>query len=417
MDLKTEEVFTAGGLPSITYFSRDNHRLENKLRRSLIMKGKMVSITGPTKSGKSVLCSKIIPPENSVWVMGGLINTEEDLWDIITSKLELAVEKNNEVSLEDGKKSSIQAKGTLNALFGKATVGSTIDRSSNTGIRTTDVYTLDKKQITLDYLIKNNIPLLIDDFHYIDRALQLGIVRALKGGVLEGLKVILLAVPHRSYDAIEVENEMTGRLYQIRIAPWEEQELLEIAKKGFEALNVNFPDEISQYFAKEAFGSPHLMQEFCLLLSFENNIYYKQDIKNTITVTPDYESFFEEIVETSTSNVIFEKLATGPANRGERKEREFKSGRQGDIYEAILAALGEMQETSKVTPEDIRRKLQDILEPRSVPLKHQITNVLKQMDKIAKNDIKGEPAIDFKDDILHIVDPFFMFYIRWIQLV
>jgi hypothetical protein len=66
----------------------------------------------------------------------------------------------------------------------------------------------------MDYLIKNGIPLLIDDFHYIDRTIQLAIVRALKGGVLEGLKVILLAVPHRSYDAIEVENEMTGRYFK-----------------------------------------------------------------------------------------------------------------------------------------------------------------------------------------------------------
>jgi hypothetical protein len=76
-----------------------------------------------------------------------------------------------------------------------------------------------------------------------------------------------------------------------------------------------------------------------------------------------------------------------------------------------------MNETSKITREDIRRKLQEILEPRSVPLKHQITNVLKQMDKIAKTEIKGEPAIDFKDDVLYIVDPLFMFYIRWVQLV
>lgn len=416
MDLNTEDVFTAGGLPSITYFSRDNFRLENKLKRSLKMNGKMISITGPTKSGKSVLCNKVIPPENSVWIMGGQINEEDDLWNIITSKLQIAIGRSDEEASENGKKSSIQAKGTFNALLGKASIGSSNDRSSKTGTKTTDVYTFDKKQITIDFLIEKSIPLLIDDFHYIDRSLQLSIVRALKGGVLEGLKVILLAVPHRSYDAIEVENEMTGRLFQIKISPWEEQELLEIAKKGFEALNLNFPEEIVDCFAREAFGSPHLMQEFCLLLCYENDIYYRQDIKNSITTIPNYGEFFEEIVSTSTSNVIFEKLAMGP-NRGDRKERNFKSGRQGDIYESILAALGGLQETSRVTPEDIRQKLVEILEPKSVPLKHQITNVLKQMDRIAKNDIEGEPAIDFKDDILHIVDPFFMFYIRWVQLV
>ena len=57
--MEVTEVFIVGGLPDVTYFSRENYKLETKLRNSLKLKSKIISITGPTKSGKSVLCKKI----------------------------------------------------------------------------------------------------------------------------------------------------------------------------------------------------------------------------------------------------------------------------------------------------------------------------------------------------------------------
>lgn len=52
--------------------------------------------------------------------------------------------------------------------------------------------------------------LVIDDFHYIPQDVQLSIVRGLKDLVFDGVGVILLAVPHRAYDVVRVEKEMTG---------------------------------------------------------------------------------------------------------------------------------------------------------------------------------------------------------------
>jgi len=64
----------------------------------------------------------------------------------------------------------------------------------------------------------------IDDFHYMPQHVQLGIVRGLKDLVFQGLGVVLAAVPHRAYDAVRVEKEMTGRVVQLPIDFWSEEE-------------------------------------------------------------------------------------------------------------------------------------------------------------------------------------------------
>ena len=56
------------------------------------------------------------------------------------------------------------------------------------------------------------IPLVIDDFHYIERKYQGEIVRALKSLIFDSLPVVLIAIPHRRLDVVKVEREMTGRI-------------------------------------------------------------------------------------------------------------------------------------------------------------------------------------------------------------
>lgn len=85
---------------------------------------------------------------------------------------------------------------------------------------------------------KLRIPLIIDDFHYLNRDFQGSIVRAIKPLVFEGLPIVFIAIPHRRYDAIKVEREMTSRIEPIQIPAWEIDELSKIAEEGYPLLNV-----------------------------------------------------------------------------------------------------------------------------------------------------------------------------------
>jgi hypothetical protein len=87
-------------------------------------------------------------------------------------------------------------------------------------------------------LVDERVPLVIDDFHYVDPAVQLQIIRNLKDPIFNGVPVIVVAVPHCAYDPVRIETEMTGRVEQLPIAFWSADELRLIPAEGFPALNV-----------------------------------------------------------------------------------------------------------------------------------------------------------------------------------
>lgn len=75
MSKRAGEIFIAGGQPNITYNPRKKHKLEEQLKDYLDTGYKLLSVTGPTKSGKTVLCRKIIPIKKGVWIAGGQVQS------------------------------------------------------------------------------------------------------------------------------------------------------------------------------------------------------------------------------------------------------------------------------------------------------------------------------------------------------
>ena len=77
----TTDVFTPAGVPTVTYVYRGEQDLETQLRRALKTPGLIISLSGPSKSGKTVLIKKVIPEENLIPISGGSIRSAEMLWD------------------------------------------------------------------------------------------------------------------------------------------------------------------------------------------------------------------------------------------------------------------------------------------------------------------------------------------------
>ena len=59
--LQTKQVFTPGGQPTVTYIDRAHLGLESALKRAMARGFSIISVTGQTKSGKTVLCRKVVP--------------------------------------------------------------------------------------------------------------------------------------------------------------------------------------------------------------------------------------------------------------------------------------------------------------------------------------------------------------------
>ena len=402
--IRLRDIFVPGGQPTVTYVDRSERKLEESLQRALDKGGALISITGPTKCGKTVLCRKVLEGTNFVWLDGGEINRPDDFWDVLIHKTNAFTDE----SVEHGKASGSAISGGVDA----GIAGVSGERGKSFDKRVSRSRSGPKSTIALDTLMASEATLVVDDFHYLDPDTQTQVVRALKQRIFNGLSAIVLAVPHRAYDAVKVETEMTGRLTQIFIDRWSKEELSEIAIAGAEALNIDFTSATLERFSEEAFSSPHLMQSFCSDLCLDHDIKTRSD--KHIMIGINNESDFFKRVAKDTQKGAFERLARGPRQRSDRLVRQFKDGKSGDIYMSVLIAIAKTGPASTLTYEDIRAKLKEILSEES-PQAHEITRVLQKMTEIAKDKIVGEPVLEWDEEtkILHIIDPFFAYFLRW----
>lgn len=62
----------------------------------------------------------------------------------------------------------------------------------------------------------------------------------------------------------------------------------------------------------------------------------------------------------------------------------------------------------------MRAALREILDD-DLPQRHEITRVLDEMVRIAREQIEGEPVLDYDAEMstLYISDPFFAYFLRW----
>lgn len=415
MKYHVNKVFTPGGMPRYTYVDRSGKNLEQRLEESRKHLCKLVTLTGATKSGKTVLVNRIFPrlEENNVWIDGGSIGNENDFWSQILNELKGATEFEETTSKEsiqniNGK---IGGKAGIPLLMeGKGEVSTGIGRKQSDSEKLKR--SLSPRAAAISALREHEIALIIDDFHYLDRHFQGDVVRAIKPLVFEGIPVIAIAIPHRRYDAIKVEREMTGRLLSIEVPSWSSHELTEIANKGFPLLKINASEKLKKRLAKESYGSPHLMQEFCRALCRINGI--EESLTHEVQIRSLDESIFHDVAE-GTGKIIYDRLAKGPRQRKDRIQRKLAKGGKVDIYKVVLFALAEMKPgMEKIEYEKLRTAIKCVLSD-NIPQAHEVSRVLDKMSEIASSDEASTPVIDWEkeEQILHITDPFFAFYLKW----
>jgi hypothetical protein len=90
--LHRDQVFVAGGQPTVTYVDRQEMHVERNVARAIASPNQIVSVAGPSKSGKTVLCRKILGDRQYVWIDGGEVDGIAGMWDGIASELNLPSE-------------------------------------------------------------------------------------------------------------------------------------------------------------------------------------------------------------------------------------------------------------------------------------------------------------------------------------
>lgn len=389
MALKAENVFKPGAYPEYTYVSRNYENTgisyELRLKQALRTAGCLTSLIGPSKMGKTILCEKVIGFDNIIEISGADFNTNSDFWAIVAAKVELPYqgEVTTERELNDG--------------------------NSREGDGKKEKYILSKDKI-IQYYKDNEKVLVIDDFHYASKEMQMKMAQQLKDAIRKELKVVVVSLPHRADDAIRQNADLSGRLSLINIETWKEKDLKEIALKGFKQLNINITDEVAGQLAIECLTSPQLMQYICL------SICILLEDKNEDTVKAD---MLENAYQFTTVNFnysdVVNVMSKGPNPRG-KKRKLFKTltGKELDLYGLIVESIAKNPPVMEMDFEILYDRIINLIPADAVkPDKQSVKNHLNNLQTILKEKEEIYRAIEWKDGTVYILDPLFLFYLRW----
>lgn len=394
--LRASEVFKPGAFPKYTYISRlstsFNFSYELRLKQALSTPGYLTSIIGPSKTGKTVLCDKVIGLNNMVSLIGSDFKHAKDFWTIVANKVGLSLEGE----------------------YTEKTVLKGSDfRPEDRSVSTREKYIANKDKI-IQHFVEHELILVLDDFHYAPKELQLDIAYQLKEAIRREFKAVIISLPHRADDAIRKNADLSGRLNLINIEPWQEDELKEIALTGFRELGIEISDSFATKMALESLTSPQLMQSICLNLSLILDLDANEGIKTITNEEKLVESYRFTTINFPYQEVV-KKIEAGPSTRGQkRKSYEIEDGEQVDIYHLLLKAITLDPPAVKISLDELKERVDRLtIQSKEKIERKKIKDSFQKIHEILFASELIYQVFEWKDDQLFILDPLFLFYVRW----
>lgn len=389
MQLKAENVFKPGAFPEYTYVSRNYENTgisyELRLKQALRTAGCLTSIIGPSKMGKTILCEQVIGLDNIVEISGADFNENVDFWATIAAKVGLPYM--GEITTERS-----------------ATEGNNKESDSKS-----EKYVLSKDKV-IQYYIENEKVLVIDDFHYASPEMQMKMAQQLKDAIRRELKVVVVSLPHRADDAIRQNADLSGRLSLINIETWKEEDLKKIALKGFDKLNIKIENSIAEKLAVECLTSPQLMQYICLSICTLLEDEEKQEINDDIL----QRAYKFTTVNFNYADVV-SVMSKGPNPRGQqRKHYQTIDGKELDLYGLIVESLAKNPPLMEIDFDTFYNRIIQLIKTTDTKLdKQTVKNHLNSLQGILEGKEEIYRAIEWKDGTIYVLDPLFLFYLRW----
>jgi len=393
----------------VTYNPRTSRNLESELASYLGQSGKALFITGPTKCGKTVLVERALGRSNSVWIQGSDLKSIDVFWTSIVDAL--ALYDSAELATTEQQTDGSAVRGGIRAPvveFG----GQLTESSTSTSSRK---YSRSRSHADLarEALERNPRPIVVDDFHFLSKPVQKEVARAIKE-LIRFNHVIMIAVPYDALAAVRSEPDLGGRVWDLKVVPWELDELAYIAAKGFAALNLTDANgQLAAALASESFGAPFLMQQLCFDLCQVAGVRGPQAPDTQILPPSDWNDFFNRIAN-RVQPPIFDGIKNGAKTKGQPRlsRRIVGTDHSTDGYGAVLLALKECGPTPVTDLGTLSRAAAKLVEP---PQTSQLmSGTLGHMSDIAdRGRGTGDAAMVYTGERVHVLDPFLLFYLKW----
>lgn len=413
--MRATDVFTPKGEPSFTYVKDHLIQKTKDLLQDLSAGPCVVSLSGPSKSGKTVFIEKTLGRDNLIKVNGAGVKSAEALWLKVFSvigtpiKVVETIEKNSSSSLGAKVEGGVPllTKGEVSTA---GTWGSKKAEAAETA--------LDYVALLIKELGNSEYIVFVDDFHYIDIDVQQEIAKQIKEGIEGKVQFVCASVPYRSDDVLLANADLRGRAYKVDFEYWAHTELAKIGRTGFDALNLKVSPAIIEALASEAAGSPQLMQTLCLNLCFDTGY----DIRPNVTVIIEASlDLLKRICRRTTANNDYSStvaaMKDGPKTRGKyRKSYVLQDSLTAmDVYPLILLGIACNPPCLTLKSSDLTARVQGLCHGEQ-PGSGSIVTSCRHIVSIA-NEAEGRQVIewDAERNLLDIRDPYLLFFLRWGQ--
>ena len=413
-DFEISQIFTPNDTPTVTYVGRDDLRLEEKLRTAVKLPKMVVSVCGPSKSGKTVLIKKVVKEDLIISVIGAGITSPEDLWARALQGMGAVTTTSTTKTTGTQLSGGVKGGGEVGIpLVAKGKADAHLDASKSWGNSSTTTLVSAGLTRVIKELSNRDHVIFIDDFHYIKEDLREEIGRQIKVAADNGVKIITASVPHRADDVVRSNTELRGRVSAIDIGYWNPRHLRMIASQGFDSLKVNLEGDTINRLCNEAMGSPQLMQTICFCLCQVMGI--TKPFANLKNIEVHEEQLSEALSQTSSFtdfSKMLSALHAGPKTRGqERKEHQFIDHTRGDVYRAVLLAIRKDPILMSFTYDALLARIRAVCigEP---PSGSSVNSCLQQMNSITEETQPGRPVLAWDESNLDITDPYFAFFLR-----
>lgn len=392
MAVKAMEVFTPGAYPKRTYVERSDEKLEEKLADALAPAGQIVSLVGPSKSGKTVLVERVVGRDLLIPVTGAGIKSPDDVWTRVLDWIDAPISTS----------STSGVSGSLGPVGGERHSSRQAGRRGLTQV--------------VRELAGSDFVVLLDDFQYVARDAQAEVAQSVKEAARLEVKICTATVVHRGDDLVRSNPELRGRVTAVDLEYWRARDLAAIATLGFGALNLSIDGDTIQKLTTEAAGSPQLMQLLCLNACFVLRV--REGHWKNRQVRVDEETLGTVLSQASASadfRSLVDVLHAGPRTRGtERKIYTFSDGSQGDVYRCVLKAIASDPPRLSFPYDDLTQRTRAVC-TGDAPVGSSVVGTCVHMDKLALERFPNERAIEWDDQkqILDLPDPYLLFYLRW----
>lgn len=409
---KIADVFKSLGQPTTTYVERMKGVHERSLLTALNQHGRLCLLTGPSKTGKTTLYTKVLEDmelEPLTVRCDASISTTE-FWRKALERVQF--ERVSQSQLTDS--TSVKSSGKVGIKLGwswlakfMGEVGLEVGGTESDAEIREKILSKPSPAHLIPILKHLPYVLVVEDFHYLSPGTQKNIFQQFKAFVDAEVSVIVVGTTHHAIDIANANKDLVGRITMIRLSTWNPADLKLIASKGFEHLNIDVSPVVPTTIAKESVGLPIITQDVCYRLLVDRSIHESSDdiIRLSASKKDVYDTLHHVAVQSySQFQAIYNRLSKGP-RRGAQK---FKT------YELVLATFAQNPmafslEFSQITDRLNKMPIDENEKPPPTSVKGMLS-VLKKFQK--QLDVELLEWME-TEQCLYILEPSFLFYIRW----